>query len=99
MNQNQTTSNLVGWVDLYSGATLKGTGNASYERGDISPVLNYSGYVVLGGLGHVCDRHSSTDVLAIKNSVKQYDPNYLVNEYGNWVWNSGIARGMPIPPS
>ncbi len=30
---------------------------------------------------------SPTDVLAIKNSVKQYDPNYLLagNEYGNWV--------------
>jgi autotransporter-associated beta strand protein len=88
VNQNQTTSNILGWMDLYSGATLKGTGDASYERGDISPVLNYiSGTTYSAGSVTFATGTSSTDVLAIKDSVKQYDPGYLLagNEYGNWV--------------
>ena len=88
VNQNQTTTNLLGWMDLYSGATLKGTGDTSYERGDISPVLNYiSGTTYSAGSVTFATGSSPTDVLAIKNSVKQYDPGYLLagNEYGNWV--------------
>ena len=83
VDQNQTLNNLVGWVDLYSGATLKGSGNASYERGSISPVLNFSGGSYSPGSVTFATVNSG-DVLAIKDTVRQYDPNYLVNEYGNW---------------
>ena len=83
VDQNQTTINKVGWVDLFSGSTLKGSGNASYERGTISAVLNFSsGSYSAGSITFATV--NATDVLAIKDAVRQYDPNYLVNEYGNW---------------
>ena len=83
VNQNQTTSNLLGWVDMFSGSTFKGTGNASYERGEISPVINYTSSYAAGSVTFATGT-STSDVLAIKSSVQQYDPNYLVNEYGDW---------------
>ena len=86
VTQNQTTTNLVGWVDLYNGATLKADGNASYERGTITPVLNYNATTGSYSPGSVTFATvNSTDVLALKDVVRQYDPNYPVNEYGNWV--------------
>ena len=94
VNQNQTTSNLVGWVDLYNGATLKGTGNASYERGDISPVLNYIGGSYSAGRVTFATGQLPTDVLAIKDTVKQYDPDYCwerVRKLGSGNGSTGHA--------
>jgi len=92
----------VGYVDLYSGAgpspgpgaTLLGSGSASYANGDIEVRLNYSASNTVNGLGTsppyapgsvTIATVSPTDVLSILNSVKQYDPGYITvnNEYGN----------------
>ena len=86
VDQNQTASNLVGYVDLYNGATLKGSGNASYERGSITAALNYNGGSYSPG-SVTYATVNSTDVLAIKDAVRQYDSNSANNEYGNWKWN------------
>ena len=86
VNQNQTLSNLVGYVDLYTGSTLKGSGNASYQNNSIRAVLNYGGGGYQVGSGTLATTGSG-DTLTLMNAVRQYDPNYPTNEYGNWVGN------------
>ena len=73
-----------------AGPRSRADGNASYERGAISPVLNYTVRRLTYSPGSVTFATvNSTDVLAIKDAFKQYDPNYPTNEYGNWVGNPG----------
>ena len=54
--------------------------------GAITPVLNYNATTGSYSPGSVTFATvNSTDVLAREDVVRQYDPNYGVNEYGNWV--------------
>ncbi len=88
VEQNQTTDNLVGYIDLYSGSTLQATGTSSFSNNHVSAVLNFNGSYSPGS-GTLAATAGST--LTLMEEVRQYDPNYESNEYGNWVGNGATG--------
>ena len=93
VNQNQNTTDQIGFLDLSTGCFVKGTGNSSYERGTISAVLNYStgNSIYSPGSFTLETGTAASDVLDLKTEVEQYDPNYSNNHYVNYVTGAGSA--------
>ncbi len=89
--QNQGTTDLLGGVDMYTGGTLKGTGNSSLARTHVASVLNCISIGVAGpgsylpGSFTLTTGNASTDVLALAEEVRQFDPNYTQNGYVNYL--------------
>ena len=95
VEQNQTDSagDGLGYVYLFSGGTLKGTGaNASLARSSVQAVLNWNGSVYSPGTVYLTTGTSRSDVLSLRDPFEQFDPNYFqANEYVNYVLQSSPA--------
>ena len=92
IDQNQTKTDLLGQFYMYTGGTLQGTGDSSLARTNLEAYLNFTG----GTAGYspgvfTLSTVSKTDVLALKDAVDQFDPNYQVNNYVNYIPGSGTA--------
>jgi autotransporter-associated beta strand protein len=84
-----TDSDNSAFVDLYNTSTLKASGTSAYypiANGDLTAVLNYNATSKTYSPATVAFQTvNSSDVLAIEDSIHQYDPNDDTNNYGTAV--------------
>ncbi|MGO9109294.1 MAG: beta strand repeat-containing protein [Thermoguttaceae bacterium] len=98
VEQNQDATDTLGYVDMYTGGTLKGTGTSSLSRTHLSSALNCIDIGVAGpsaylpGSFTLTTGTSSKDVLALTDEVRQFDPNYTINGYVNYLPSAGSAN-------
>ena len=78
-NANYTPS--LGFVDVYTGGTLGGTGKAAYAQENISLVMNTINSARSPGSFTLATGTSKTDSLALQSSFESYDNNSGQNNY------------------
>ena len=88
VNQNQTTTNQVGYMDLYTASALVASGNSSFEHASVSAVLNSAAESgVYNPASGTLATTGPSDTLTLNNELHQYDPSYPTNNYGTWNGN------------
>ena len=102
VNANTNSGLSLGFVDVYPGGTLGGTGNAAYAYSNISLVMNTVTAARPAGSFTLATGTSRTDSLALQASFEDYDNNSGQNNYENFNLNPGLplysaSSGLTVP--
>ena len=102
INANTSAGLSMGFVDVYSGGTLGGTGSATYAYTNISLVLNTVTPTRPAGSFTLATGSSKTDSLALQGSFEQYDNNSGQNQDENFNLNPSLplytgTNGLTVP--
>ena len=102
INANDNSGLSLGFVDVYPGGTLGGTGNAAYAYTNISLVLNTVTAARPAGSFTLATGSNKTDSLALQATFESYDNNSGQNNYEDFNLNPSLplysgTNGLTVP--